>query len=66
MTEYRRILLDCAAVEVVRDGARLASHVVAGPVAGEFGAQPTGSEEVVSAALGGDWEFRGIRPSARS
>ena len=26
------------------------------------GAQPTRSEEVLSTALGGDWEWRGIRP----
>jgi 5-oxopent-3-ene-1,2,5-tricarboxylate decarboxylase / 2-hydroxyhepta-2,4-diene-1,7-dioate isomerase len=56
-------------VEVEVDGlGRLASHVVAGPlpVPAEFGAQPTESEEVVSTALGGNWEFRGIRPPARS
>lgn len=29
------------------------------------GAQPSASEEVVSTALGGDWEFRGIRPPRR-
>ncbi len=28
----------------------------------DYGAQPTESEEVRSTALGGDWEFRGIRP----
>lgn len=28
----------------------------------DFGAQPSQSEEVLSTALGGDWEFRGIRP----
>ncbi len=33
---------------------------------GGLGAQPTASEEVISTALGGDWEFRGIRPPARS
>ncbi len=27
----------------------------------DFGAQPSQSEEVLSTALGGDWEFRGIR-----
>lgn len=27
----------------------------------EVGAQPSDSEEVVSTALGGDWEFRGVR-----
>ena len=30
------------------------------------GAQPTESEEVRSTALGGDWEFRGVRPPRRS
>jgi hypothetical protein len=35
-------------------------------IAAGFGAQPTASEEVLSTALGGDWEFRGIRPPARS
>jgi 5-oxopent-3-ene-1,2,5-tricarboxylate decarboxylase/2-hydroxyhepta-2,4-diene-1,7-dioate isomerase len=34
-------------------------------IAAEFGAQPSESEEVVSTALGGDWEFRGIRPPRR-
>jgi 5-oxopent-3-ene-1,2,5-tricarboxylate decarboxylase/2-hydroxyhepta-2,4-diene-1,7-dioate isomerase len=31
----------------------------------DVGAQPSQSEEVVSTALGGDWEFRGIRPPRR-
>ncbi|HEY3735313.1 MAG TPA: fumarylacetoacetate hydrolase family protein [Streptosporangiaceae bacterium] len=56
-------------VEVEVDGlGRLSNHVVAGPlpVAGGFGAQPSASEEVLSTALGGDWEFRGIRPPRRS
>jgi 5-oxopent-3-ene-1,2,5-tricarboxylate decarboxylase / 2-hydroxyhepta-2,4-diene-1,7-dioate isomerase len=56
-------------VEVDVDGlGRLANRIVAGPlpVSGELGAQPTQSEEVVSTALGGDWEFRGIRPPIRS
>jgi 5-oxopent-3-ene-1,2,5-tricarboxylate decarboxylase/2-hydroxyhepta-2,4-diene-1,7-dioate isomerase len=35
------------------------------PIPAGFGAQPTSSEEVVSTALGGDWEFRGIRPPRR-
>ena len=55
-------------VEVEVDGlGRLRNHVVAGPadVSPELGAQPTESEEVVSTALGGDWEFRGIRPPNR-
>jgi len=54
-------------VEVSVDGlGTLTSHVVSGgAVADGFGAQPTASEEVVSTALGGDWEFRGIRPPRR-
>jgi 5-oxopent-3-ene-1,2,5-tricarboxylate decarboxylase/2-hydroxyhepta-2,4-diene-1,7-dioate isomerase len=54
-------------VEVSVDGlGTLTSHVVEGPpVADGFGAQPTASEEVMSTALGGDWEFRGIRPPRR-
>jgi len=32
------------------------------PVREDVGAQPSESEEVVSTAFGGDWEFRGIRP----
>jgi 5-oxopent-3-ene-1,2,5-tricarboxylate decarboxylase/2-hydroxyhepta-2,4-diene-1,7-dioate isomerase len=35
------------------------------PVREDVGAQPSGSEEVVSTALGGDWELRGIRPPRR-
>jgi 5-oxopent-3-ene-1,2,5-tricarboxylate decarboxylase/2-hydroxyhepta-2,4-diene-1,7-dioate isomerase len=35
------------------------------PVLEDVGAQPSSSEEVVSTALGGDWEFRGIRPPSR-
>jgi 5-oxopent-3-ene-1,2,5-tricarboxylate decarboxylase/2-hydroxyhepta-2,4-diene-1,7-dioate isomerase len=56
-------------VEVEAEGlGRLASHIVEGPagVRGDVGAQPTESEEVRSTALGGDWEFRGIRPPRRS
>jgi 5-oxopent-3-ene-1,2,5-tricarboxylate decarboxylase/2-hydroxyhepta-2,4-diene-1,7-dioate isomerase len=57
---------DVVEVEVAGLG-RLCNHVVAGPtdVSAELGAQPTESEEVVSTALGGDWEFRGIRPPRR-
>ena len=55
-------------VEVEIEGLpTLRNHVVTGPTAirSDVGAQPTESEEVVSTALGGDWEFRGIRtPSA--
>jgi 5-oxopent-3-ene-1,2,5-tricarboxylate decarboxylase/2-hydroxyhepta-2,4-diene-1,7-dioate isomerase len=55
-------------VEVEVDGlGRLKNYIVAGPlgIPAGFGAQPTASEEVLSTALGGDWEFRGIRPPAR-
>jgi 5-oxopent-3-ene-1,2,5-tricarboxylate decarboxylase/2-hydroxyhepta-2,4-diene-1,7-dioate isomerase len=55
-------------VEVEVEGlGRLTNHVVAGPlpVSAEVGAQPSESEEVLSTALGGDWEFRGIRPPRR-
>ncbi|HJS25504.1 MAG TPA: fumarylacetoacetate hydrolase family protein [Actinomycetota bacterium] len=31
------------------------------PVRDDVGAQPSGSEEVISTAFGGDWEFRGVR-----
>ena len=35
------------------------------PIRDDVGAQPNGSEEVISTAFGGDWEFRGIRPPRR-
>lgn len=55
-------------VDVTVDGlGTLTSHIVAGPaIPGEVGAQPTESEEVISTAFGGDWEFRGIRPPRRA
>ncbi|MEV0316413.1 fumarylacetoacetate hydrolase family protein [Nonomuraea fuscirosea] len=55
-------------VEVEVEGlGRLANRVVSGPAAirADLGAQPTESEEVLSTALGGDWEFRGIRSPRR-
>ena len=55
-------------VEVEAEGlGRLRNHIVAGPVPipDDFGAQPTESEEVVSTAFGGDWEFRGVRAPRR-
>lgn len=57
---------DVVTVEVEGLGA-LTNRIVAGPtpVREDVGAQPSGSEEVVSTALGGDWEFRGIRPPRR-
>jgi 5-oxopent-3-ene-1,2,5-tricarboxylate decarboxylase/2-hydroxyhepta-2,4-diene-1,7-dioate isomerase len=35
------------------------------PIRTDVGAQPSQSEEVVSTALGGDWEFRGIRTPSK-
>jgi 5-oxopent-3-ene-1,2,5-tricarboxylate decarboxylase/2-hydroxyhepta-2,4-diene-1,7-dioate isomerase len=55
-------------VEVEVDGlGKLSNQVTEGPlpVPAGYGAQPSASEEVVSTALGGDWEFRGIRPPVR-
>ncbi|MEV4392596.1 fumarylacetoacetate hydrolase family protein [Nonomuraea sp. NPDC049607] len=55
-------------VEVEAEGlGRLTNHVVTGPVPirSDVGAQPTESEEVRSTALGGDWEFRGVRAPRR-
>ncbi|MBB5890377.1 fumarylacetoacetate hydrolase family protein [Kutzneria kofuensis] len=55
-------------VEVEVDGLGvLRNHIVSGPkgIRSDVGAQPTESEEVRSTALGGDWEFRGIRPPRR-
>jgi len=52
-------------VEVEVDGLGvLRNTVVEGsvPVRDDVGAQPSESEEVTSTALGGDWEFRGVRP----
>jgi 5-oxopent-3-ene-1,2,5-tricarboxylate decarboxylase / 2-hydroxyhepta-2,4-diene-1,7-dioate isomerase len=45
----------------------LRNFVVEGdvPVRDDVGAQPSASEEVVSTALGGDWEFRGVRAPRR-
>ena len=55
-------------VEVEVEGlGRLTNRIVEGPtpIRDDVGAQPTSSEEVVSTAMGGDWEFRGIRPPRR-
>jgi 5-oxopent-3-ene-1,2,5-tricarboxylate decarboxylase/2-hydroxyhepta-2,4-diene-1,7-dioate isomerase len=56
---------DVVSVEVEGLGI-LTNHIVEGPipVSDEIGAQPTATEEVLSTALGGDWEFRGQRPPA--
>jgi 5-oxopent-3-ene-1,2,5-tricarboxylate decarboxylase/2-hydroxyhepta-2,4-diene-1,7-dioate isomerase len=55
-------------VEVEVEGlGRLTNHIVEvpTPIRTDVGAQPTESEEVVSTALGGDWEFRGIRTPSK-
>jgi 5-oxopent-3-ene-1,2,5-tricarboxylate decarboxylase/2-hydroxyhepta-2,4-diene-1,7-dioate isomerase len=52
-------------VEVEVEGlGTLRNFIVEGdvPVRKDVGAQPSESEEVISTALGGDWEFRGVRP----
>lgn len=53
---------DVVTVEVDGLGA-LTNTIVQGDIAvrTEVGAQPSESEEVLSTAFGGDWEFRGIR-----
>jgi 2-keto-4-pentenoate hydratase/2-oxohepta-3-ene-1,7-dioic acid hydratase in catechol pathway len=51
-------------VEVEVEGlGTLRNRIVEGhiPIREDVGAQPSASEEVVSTAFGGDWEFRGIR-----
>ena len=57
---------DVVDVEVEGLG-RLSNTIVAGPVPvlADCGAQPSESEEVLSTAQGGDWEFRGIRKPRR-
>lgn len=53
---------DVVDVEVEGLG-RLSNTIVHGPtpIRDDCGAQPTESEEVISTAMGGDWEFRGLR-----
>jgi 5-oxopent-3-ene-1,2,5-tricarboxylate decarboxylase/2-hydroxyhepta-2,4-diene-1,7-dioate isomerase len=55
-------------VEVEVEGlGKLTNHIVEGPtpIRSDVGAQPTESEEVISTALGGDWEYRGIRTPSK-
>ncbi|MGH8914227.1 MAG: fumarylacetoacetate hydrolase family protein [Acidimicrobiia bacterium] len=54
---------DVVTVEVEGLGA-LTNSIVEDPIPirTDVGAQPSDSEEVISTALGGDWELRGIRP----
>jgi 5-oxopent-3-ene-1,2,5-tricarboxylate decarboxylase/2-hydroxyhepta-2,4-diene-1,7-dioate isomerase len=58
---------DVVEVEVEELGV-LRNTVVEGSVAirDDVGAQPSASEEVESTALGGDWEFRGVRPPTKN
>ena len=58
---------DVVRVEVDGLGA-LENEIVQGPapIRDDVGAQPMSSEEVMSTALGGDWEFRGIRAPRKS
>jgi 5-oxopent-3-ene-1,2,5-tricarboxylate decarboxylase/2-hydroxyhepta-2,4-diene-1,7-dioate isomerase len=59
---------DVVSVEIEGLGV-LTNHIVEGPtpVSDEVGAQPTATEEVLSTALGAEWEFRGERrPKATS
>jgi 5-oxopent-3-ene-1,2,5-tricarboxylate decarboxylase / 2-hydroxyhepta-2,4-diene-1,7-dioate isomerase len=58
---------DVVSVEVEGLG-ELTNTIVTGPapVSTEVGAQPTATEEVLSTALGGDWELRGQRPPNRT
>lgn len=58
---------DVVTVEVEGLG-ELTNTIVTGPVpvSTEVGAQPTATEEVLSTALGGDWELRGQRPPNRT
>ena len=57
---------DVVTVEVEGLGA-LSNTIVQGriPINPEVGAQPSESEEVLSTALGGDWELRGVRAPQR-
>ena len=55
-------------VEVEVEGlGTLLNKIVEGPtpIRGDVGAQPSESEEVISTALGGDWEYRGIRTPSK-
>ena len=57
---------DVVEVEVEGLGV-LRNTIVEGPtpIRSDVGAQPTESEEVISTAQGGDWEFRGIRTPSK-
>ncbi len=64
---YSRTVYPGDVVEVEVEGlGTLRNHIVSGPtpIRDDVGAQPTESEEVLSTALGGDWEHRGKRKPA--
>jgi 5-oxopent-3-ene-1,2,5-tricarboxylate decarboxylase/2-hydroxyhepta-2,4-diene-1,7-dioate isomerase len=64
---YSRTVYPGDIVEVEVEGlGTLRNHIVSGPtpIRDDVGAQPTESEEVLSTALGGDWEHRGKRKPA--
>ena len=51
-------------VEVEVEGLGLLSNTIIHgtiPIRNDVGAQPSSTEEVISTAMGGDWEFRGQR-----
>ena len=56
---------DVVTVEVEGLGALSNTVAEGGGIDPNVGAQPTLTEEVISTALGGDWEFRGIRRPRR-
>ena len=67
-TAFSRPVQPGDVVEVEVEGlGKLTNHIVVGPtpIRTDVGAQPTESEEVISTALGGDWEFRGIRTPSK-
>ena len=65
---YSRPVQPGDVVEVEVEGlGKLTNRIVTGPtpIRTDVGAQPTQSEEVMSTAMGGDWEFRGIRTPSK-
>ena len=65
---YSRTVYPGDVVEVEVEGlGTLSNTIVQGPVPirEDCGAQPSESEEVISTAKGGDWEFRGIRTPSK-
>ena len=75
IAQFRKMATECPDDELanyrlgsleVEGLGKLSNRIVEGPaISEEVGAQPTESEEVISTALGGDWEFRGIRTPSK-